>query len=133
MANKKRLKKEIKELRKRVKKATERNLKAQEELSLLQKRIARRDAGATAASGQSIDYYRPVEAAPQEDDIGGGYLTPETKDGFHVLGTSFEGVNDPEGDWQALSQGDLETNLAALGKANPKASVTGLVEIRHHV
>ena len=49
MANKKRLKKEIKQLRKRVRKAMERNLKAQQELSRLQKRIARRDAGAAAA------------------------------------------------------------------------------------
>ncbi len=47
MADKKRLKKEIKQLRKRVKKAMERNLKAQEELSRLQKRIATRDAQAT--------------------------------------------------------------------------------------
>lgn len=51
MANKKRLKKEIKQLRKRVEKAMERNLKAQKELGRLQKRIARGDTPESAASG----------------------------------------------------------------------------------
>jgi len=31
------------------------------------------------ADGQAIEYERPVETAPQENDIGGGYVTPQVQ------------------------------------------------------
>ena len=34
---------------------------------------------AGGASGQAIEYERPVETAPQEEDIGEGYVTPEVQ------------------------------------------------------
>ncbi len=71
MANKKSLKKEIKQLRKRVKKAMERNLKAQEELARLQKRIARRDVEAATA---------PDLTEPAAGEALGGAAESETLD-----------------------------------------------------
>ncbi|MEE8295799.1 MAG: FAD-dependent 5-carboxymethylaminomethyl-2-thiouridine(34) oxidoreductase MnmC [Sphingomonadales bacterium] len=50
----------------------------------------------------------------------GGYLTPKTKKGFHVLGTSFKVLIDPsKTDWETLSQENLDKNLATLGVAFP--------------
>lgn len=75
MANKKRLKKEIKQLRKRVQKAIERNLKAQKELGRLQKRIARRDEQATAGLSEAesagvLDETPGSEALVESEEAG---------------------------------------------------------------
>ncbi len=75
MANKKRLKKEIKQLRKRVQKAMERNLKAQKELGRLQKRIARRDKQATAGLSEArsegaLDETPGSEALVESEEAG---------------------------------------------------------------
>ena len=77
MADKKRLKKEIKQLRKRVKKAMERNLKAQEELNLLQKRMARGDAQGTVAPelnepGPREALDEAVESGPLDEALEAG-------------------------------------------------------------
>ena len=75
MANKKKLKKEIKLLRKRVKKAMARKFKAQKELDRMQARIARREqrAAALAASTgveSSFEQMPVPEAVEATEDMG---------------------------------------------------------------
>lgn len=66
--------------------------------------------------------YLPALRTPLRHVISfpGGYLTPATEKGVQILGTSFAVVGDPEReDWQALEDGNLEKNLAALAAVNP--------------
>ena len=69
MADKKKLKKEIKLLRKRVKKAMERNLKAQQELGRLQTKMAKRAKQTRDPSGTAVE--DALEQSLLTEDIAG--------------------------------------------------------------
>lgn len=67
--------------------------------------------------------YLPAIEAPftQSLAFSGGFLTPKTTQGFHVLGTSFKVVGDPENpDWKTLIRKNLDKNLNALIDAFPQ-------------
>jgi ferredoxin len=72
---------------------------------------------ATARGQAHIDYERPVEAAPQEQDIGGGYVTPVVQ--FHP----------PRAQWREVA--DMGLLAAGLGLStwliHRRRSRTGLV------